>query len=426
MRDEVLGLDPTATSVEIRSKYLSLSLDFHPDRCPPTATDADRQQFTRRFLRAKTAYETLKDPVSRREYDQRIGVGVRGGGGAAATGEAVKPSADFSAWSTDSGVPPQYERPRQQGWQRWGANGEGGREQAGEEEEEDEVFWEERGRAGGGGELGRRWRRWRAEARRAARRVFGGSSRSGAAGQPNHGAFGHAVDDDDGLNRDTLVVVGGVWACVAVLGAGAWYWFFHRVEKDPGELARRNAAARAAAAVWDTPHPALDGFAWSVQDQKARLGGLGEVGQAPPLHVWPAAAPGGRGGERVEGGGVAAGASVGGSCTPTGKKEGGEEVEVGGQGDASKEGLERERMASKAEQAMGQQRKEDRPSKTVVVTEPEFVPSRLIIDARIVEFVNKAAERDRLAALAVAAEREGRGEGEGVVRVESGEDGVTS
>lgn len=58
----VLGLDKSATSVEIRRAYRKASMAFHPDR------NSDPES-KKRFQTIKEAYETLSDPFLREFYD---------------------------------------------------------------------------------------------------------------------------------------------------------------------------------------------------------------------------------------------------------------------------------------------------------------------------------------------------------------------
>jgi DnaJ family protein B protein 4 len=59
---EILDIPKTATDTEIKKAYRSLSLKFHPDRNP--SEDA-----TKLFQSINEAYETLIDPVKRKQYD---------------------------------------------------------------------------------------------------------------------------------------------------------------------------------------------------------------------------------------------------------------------------------------------------------------------------------------------------------------------
>jgi DnaJ-class molecular chaperone len=68
---EVLGINRSAAPDEVKRAYRRLSKEFHPDRNPnDPAAEA-------KFKEVQKAYETLKDPKKRADYDQfgEIGVG---------------------------------------------------------------------------------------------------------------------------------------------------------------------------------------------------------------------------------------------------------------------------------------------------------------------------------------------------------------
>lgn len=64
----VLGLHPSATSVEIRKAYRELSKLYHPD-----TTNLPQLQAKRQFQELNQAYITLSHPERRSLYDLKIG-----------------------------------------------------------------------------------------------------------------------------------------------------------------------------------------------------------------------------------------------------------------------------------------------------------------------------------------------------------------
>jgi curved DNA-binding protein CbpA len=66
---DILGVKPTATSVEIRKAYAQLARERHPDRFSDPAEKARAEEF---FKNLTAAFNTLSSDKSRREYDEEL------------------------------------------------------------------------------------------------------------------------------------------------------------------------------------------------------------------------------------------------------------------------------------------------------------------------------------------------------------------
>ncbi|KAJ3251841.1 hypothetical protein HDU77_005625 [Chytriomyces hyalinus] len=90
---KILGVPATATTKQIKEAFVRISLEVHPDRQLSNASDNVRAKQTQTFMRAKEAYEVLKDRSKRADYDRRY-LGTT-------TTTSVPPSADFSNWTSN-------------------------------------------------------------------------------------------------------------------------------------------------------------------------------------------------------------------------------------------------------------------------------------------------------------------------------------
>ena len=62
---KVLGVSKTATEKELKKAFRRLSIQWHPDRHQDNKKEAQKK-----FIEIANAYEILKDPKKRAEYDQ--------------------------------------------------------------------------------------------------------------------------------------------------------------------------------------------------------------------------------------------------------------------------------------------------------------------------------------------------------------------
>ena len=67
---QVLGIEANASEAEIKKAYKKLARTYHPDLNPKRPRSAHD-----RFRRLQEAYDVLSDPISRRQYDESLGIG---------------------------------------------------------------------------------------------------------------------------------------------------------------------------------------------------------------------------------------------------------------------------------------------------------------------------------------------------------------
>ena len=72
---EVLGVNKNATDDEIKKAYRKIAIKYHPDRNP------DNKEAEEKFKEAAEAYDVLRDPQKRQQYDQFGFDGPQGFGG---------------------------------------------------------------------------------------------------------------------------------------------------------------------------------------------------------------------------------------------------------------------------------------------------------------------------------------------------------
>lgn len=66
---KILGVSPNAPDKEIRRVYHQLASKYHPDKA---RTPEEAREFEERFAQISEAYNVLKDPERRREYDKTL------------------------------------------------------------------------------------------------------------------------------------------------------------------------------------------------------------------------------------------------------------------------------------------------------------------------------------------------------------------
>uniref|UniRef100_A0A914WIL1 J domain-containing protein n=1 Tax=Plectus sambesii TaxID=2011161 RepID=A0A914WIL1_9BILA len=76
---EVLGVKRSATPKEIRDAYISQSKKLHPDRVASSQSSSDKGSSGReKFQELQEAYDVLRKPSTRTEYDQKLSEGSSG------------------------------------------------------------------------------------------------------------------------------------------------------------------------------------------------------------------------------------------------------------------------------------------------------------------------------------------------------------
>ena len=78
---EVLGVDKSASTDDIKAAYRKAALKWHPDRWV-NGSDQEKKTAEEKFKEASEAYSVLSDPDKKARYDQFGFAGTDGAGGA--------------------------------------------------------------------------------------------------------------------------------------------------------------------------------------------------------------------------------------------------------------------------------------------------------------------------------------------------------
>ncbi|KCZ79949.1 hypothetical protein H312_02637 [Anncaliia algerae PRA339] len=95
----ILGVKKTATQEEIKRAFKQLALKYHPDK-HSDATEAQKKQYTQKFIEIKQAYDCLSDPNKRKNYDT-FGIEEPFGAGSNFNGANFNPRDFFSGAGSD-------------------------------------------------------------------------------------------------------------------------------------------------------------------------------------------------------------------------------------------------------------------------------------------------------------------------------------
>ena len=141
---KVLGVDNSASRSEIKSRYLQLAKQRHPDSNPPDA----KRKCHEDFVEIREAYSVLSDERERRRFDERLKQEARSGGEQTKRDTMNNETQDRQefknrtetnerAHGASGGYGEEWERAREKFWERYEASMK--REQRRQQEENE--FW---------------------------------------------------------------------------------------------------------------------------------------------------------------------------------------------------------------------------------------------------------------------------------------------
>ena len=97
---QILGISPETMDKEIRRVYYQLAQKYHPDKA---RTPEEMKTFEESFALISEAYNVLKDPERRKEYNKTLGLPERTTSGNGTTGQSTTAQTNQRTEQKDSG-----------------------------------------------------------------------------------------------------------------------------------------------------------------------------------------------------------------------------------------------------------------------------------------------------------------------------------
>ncbi|KAJ3327307.1 DnaJ sub C member 9, partial [Blyttiomyces sp. JEL0837] len=229
---KTLDVPQDATPKTIKDRYISISLECHPDRISSSnLSEKEKQQRAARFLAVKLAYDVLKNAEARRDYDAMLDLRE----GRTPNYTSARPSSDFSAWSTASGVP--------SGWEAY----------KDEVLREKQRYWPFRRSDSDDDSVDSSW--WAASA---------GMEFESAASTKKE-------------TKAVLFTLLGVWTVTISLIGGSLLYYYIKIDSDPALMVERNAKHRENSDRWLYPSWMISGATSSQEFYPVTVNGQPRV-----------------------------------------------------------------------------------------------------------------------------------------------------